>query len=54
VVGLRLVAMMSGTILISPSTVALASRDPGVSDGYGQTMVAPRKHQRVGLPAIRR
>ena len=46
-VGLGLVAMMPGTILIPPSAVALASHDPGVNDGYGQTMVALRKHQQV-------
>ena len=49
-----LVAMMAGTILIPPSAVALASDDPGVSDGYAQTMVALRKRQQVGLPTIRR
>jgi len=48
-----LVAMMPGTILIPPSAVALASHDPGVSDGYGQTM-ALRKRQQVELPTIRR
>ena len=36
-VGRGLVAMMPGTILIPPSAVALASHDPGVSDGYGQS-----------------
>ena len=50
----RLVAMMPGTILIPPSAVALASLIEGVSDGYGQTMVALRKHRQVGLPTIRR
>jgi hypothetical protein len=35
-----LVAMMPGTILIPSSALALASHHPGVSDGYGQTMVA--------------
>jgi hypothetical protein len=49
-----LTSMMPGTILIPPSAVALASHDPGVSDGYGQAMVALRKHQQVGLPTIRR
>jgi hypothetical protein len=49
-----LAAMMPGTILIPPNAVALASHDPDVSDGYGQTMVALRKHQQVELPTIRR
>jgi hypothetical protein len=35
-----LVAMMPGTILIPSSALALASHHAGVSDGYGQTMVA--------------
>jgi hypothetical protein len=35
-----LVAMLPGTILIPSSALALASHHPGVSDGYGQTMVA--------------
>ena len=52
--GLRLVAMMPGTILMTPSAVALVSHDSDVSDGYGQTMVAPGKHLQVGLPTIRR
>ena len=47
-VGLGLVAMMPGTILIPASVVALASHDSGVSDGYGQTMVALRKRHQVG------
>ena len=47
-VGLGLVAMMP-TILIPPSAVALASHDPGVSDRYGQTMVALRKRHQVGI-----
>jgi hypothetical protein len=46
--------MMPGTMLIPPNAVALASHDPDVSDGYGQTMVALRKHQQVELPTIRR
>ena len=46
-----LVAMMPGTILIPPSAVAvaLASHDPGVSDGYGQTMVALREASASGV-----
>ena len=44
-----LVAMMPGAILIPTSVVALASHDPGVSHGYGQMMVALRKHQQVGV-----
>jgi hypothetical protein len=35
-----LVAMMPGTILIPSSALALASHRAGVSDGYGQAMVA--------------
>jgi hypothetical protein len=35
-----LAAMIPGTILIPSSAVALASHHAGVSDGYGQTMVA--------------
>jgi hypothetical protein len=35
-----LVAMLPGTILIPSSALALVSHHPGVSDGYGQTMVA--------------
>ena len=54
VVGLGAVAMMPGTTLIPPSAVTLASHDPDVSNGYGQTMVALRKHQQVELPTIRR
>ena len=53
-VGLGAVAMMPGTMLIPPNAVTLASHDPDVSDGYGQTMVALRKHQQVELPTIRR